>query len=247
MPCPESVKKCRIETLVKHIKTVHKKIHNIKCRQCGEGFHTKKQIEKHVRVGHQDTFLYCRASVKETGGECGKILYSDEGLISHVQCKHMDVQVVCLECSIAVFPGYLAHHITSVHSNDATVRCVVKECGDSFGGFSELRQHVDTAHHALALEWCEECSRFVLRLIEHNKVHHDAKLHFQPVFAVCLGVWCDCKHCDFMARGEGQLCRHVYVKYQKIANVKCEECGKSVKDYKKHVRVFHDELRIDTG
>ena len=62
----------------------------------------------------------------------------------HVQCKHMDGHVVCLKCGIAVFPGYHAHHITSVHSNDATVRCVVKECGDSFGGFSELRQHVNT-------------------------------------------------------------------------------------------------------
>ena len=65
----------------------------------------------------------------------------------------------------------------------------MKECGDSFGGFSELRQHVDTAHHALALEWCEECSQFVLRLLEHNKVQHDARLHFQPVFGVSQGVF----------------------------------------------------------
>ena len=152
---------------------------------------------------HQEIFIYCRATVKEAGGECGKILYSDEGLIIHVQCKHMDGLDVCLpiECSIAVFPGYLAHHITSVHSNDAT---------------------------------------------EHNKVQHDARLHFQPVFGVCLGVRCDCKDCDFMANGEGQLGRHVYVKHQKIAIVKCAECGKSVKDYKKHVRVFHDKLRIDS-
>ena len=50
-----------------------------------------------------------------------------------------------------------------------------------------------------------------------------------------------------MASGEGHLGRHVYVKHQKIAIVKCEECGKSVKDYKKHVRVFHDQLRIDSG
>ena len=124
----------------------------------------------------------------------------------------------------------------------------MKECGDSFGGFSELRQHVDTAHHALALKWCEECSRFVLQLLEYNKVQqHDARLHFQPVFGVCQGVRCDWKDCDFMASGEGKLGRHVYVKHQKIAIVKCAECGKSVKDYKNHVTVFHDKLRIDTG
>ena len=58
------------------------------------------------------------------------------------------------------------------------------------------------------------------------------------------GVRCDC---DFMASGEGQLGRHVHVRHHNIAIVKCAECGKSVKDYKKHVRVFHDELRIDTG
>ena len=64
---------------------------------------------------------------------------------------------------------------------------------------------------------------------------------------VWLGVRCDWKDCDFMASGEGHIGRHVYVKHQKIAIVKCEECGKSVKDYKKHVRVFHDKLRIDSG
>ena len=47
---------------------------------------------------------------------------------------------------------------------------------DSFGGFPELRQHVDTAQHALALEWCEKYSQFVLRLLEHNKVQGDARL-----------------------------------------------------------------------
>ena len=169
---------------------------------------------------HQGTFLYCRAKAKETG-ECSKILYSDEGLISHVQCKHMDVQVVCLECSIAVFPGYLAHHITSVHSNDATVRCVAKECGDS--------------------------SQFVLRILEPNKVQHDVRLHFHPVFGVCLGVRRDWKDYDFMASDEGHLGRHVYVKHHKTAIVKCEECGKSVKNYKKHVRVFHAQLRSNSG
>jgi len=170
-------------------------------------------------------------------------LYSEEGLISHVQCKHTDGHVVCPECSIAVFPGYLAHHISSVHSNNTTVRCVVKECGDNFGDFSELRQHVDTTHQPLGLEWCEECSQFVLQLLEHNKVQHEARLHFQPVFGVCLGVRCDWKDCEFMASGQRHLASHVYVKHQKIAIVKCEECGKSVKDFKKHVRVFHDKLK----
>ena len=78
--------------LMKHIKTV--KIHNMKCRQCGQGFYANKLIEKHVRVKHQGTFLYCRATAKETGGECGKILYSEEGLISHVQFKHIDGHVL---------------------------------------------------------------------------------------------------------------------------------------------------------
>ena len=50
-----------------------------------------------------------------------------------------------------------------------------------------------------------------------------------------------------MASGEGHIGRHVYMKHQKIAIVKCEEYGKSVKDYKKHVRAFHDKLMIDSG
>ena len=125
------------------------------------------------------TFLYCRATAKETAGNVVNIIRSDQSCSVHA--------LGCLECGIAVYPGYLDRHITSVHSNDATVRWVVKECGDSFGGFSELRQHVDTAHHALALKWCEECSRFVLQLLDYNKVQqHDARLHFGVIGKIVI-------------------------------------------------------------
>ena len=79
-------------------------IHCPECGHCGQGFNTKKQIEKHVRVKHQGTFLQCTTTAKETGGKCGKILYSEEGLISHVQCKHVDGHDVCLACSISPLP-----------------------------------------------------------------------------------------------------------------------------------------------
>merc|ERR1719186_739792 len=245
-PCPECGKRIRMETLIKHIKTAHRGLHNIKCQHCGQGFQNQKGLETHVRVKHQGTFLQCRAIVGK-GTECGKILYSEEGLISHVECKHLagqaSVQVVCPRCSTGVLPCYLLHHITSVHTDHNTLECVVKDCVAKLSDSVGLRQHVDTAHHTLGIEWCEECGQFVLQLGEHNKLQHEAELPFQPVYGVCVGQECGWESCTFMASSETHLVRHVRNEHQKVVCIKCEECGKKVKNIKEHVRVEHDKVK----
>jgi len=245
-PCPECGKRIRMETLIKHIKTAHRGLHNIKCQYCGQGFQNQKGLETHVRVKHQGTFLQCRAIVGK-GTECGKILYSEEGLISHVECKHLageaSVQVVCPRCSTGVLPCYLLHHITSVHTDHSTLECVVKDCVAKLSDSAGLRQHVDTVHHTLGLEWCEECGQFVLQLGDHYKLQHEAELPFQPVFGVCEGQECGWEGCKFMASSETHLVRHVRNEHQKVVCIKCEECGKKVKNIEEHVRVEHDKVK----
>jgi len=241
-PCPECGKKIRMETLVKHIKTAHKGMHKFKCQQCGQGFHNQKGLDHHVRVKHQGTFLHCKATL-ESGAECGKIIYSEEGLINHIQCKHMDGHAVCPQCSTAVFPCYLPHHITTVHNNQGSAECVVKGCGVWLSDYSEQRQHIDTVHQALGLEWCHVCSQVVLQLLEHNKIHHEAELPFQPVYGVCVGIQCTWQDCAFMANGETHLARHVKERHQKIEAVKCEECGKKVRNMEEHLNVIHDRVK----
>ena len=245
-PCPECGKKIRMETLMHHIKIAHRGLHNIKCQQCGQGFQNQKGLDTHVRVKHQGTFLQCRA-VAVKGTECGKILYSEEGLINHVECKHMvgqaSVLVACPMCLTGVLPCFLPHHITSVHADLGTVQCVVKECGVILSGSAALRQHVDTAHHTLGIEWCEECGQFVLQLGEHYKLQHEAELPFQPVYGVCVGQECGWESCTFMASSDTHLARHVRIEHKKVVYVKCEKCGKKVSNMEEHVRVQHDKVK----
>eukprot|EP00092_Neocalanus_flemingeri_P027150 GFUD01029444.1.p1 GENE.GFUD01029444.1~~GFUD01029444.1.p1 ORF type:complete len:816 (+),score=160.55 GFUD01029444.1:309-2450(+) len=247
-PCPECGKKIRMETLMIHMKRAHRGIYKIKCQQCGQGFQNQKCLETHVRVKHQGTFLFCRASMKMKGGtECGKILLSEEGLINHVECKHMagaaSTLDICPKCSTEVRACYLLQHITSLHSDLGTVECVVKECGARLSDMDELRHHVATVHHTLGLQWCRECGQHVLHLGEHGKLQHEVELPFQPVYGVCAGRVCGWEGCTFMANSETHMARHVKNQHQKIQWVKCEQCGKKVKNLEEHVRVHHEKIK----
>ena len=47
---PECDEKPKMKSLAKHIKTVHRVRHNLKCQLCGLGCRNMKQHEKHVTV-----------------------------------------------------------------------------------------------------------------------------------------------------------------------------------------------------
>jgi len=242
-PCPECGKRVRMELLMKHVKTAHRGIHNIKCQQCGQGFQSQKGLRRHVMVHHVGTFAYCRASNK-TGVECGKILHSEEGLINHVECKHMAApEVACPECSTQVPPCYLLHHITSIHTTPGQVECPVKGCEVRKGDEEGLKHHVDTDHLSLGLEWCHQCAQFVMQMEEHWKLQHVVKLPFNLVYGLCKGQVCPLNGCDFMATSSIHLEGHVRRKHKKVrvniksfSNVKSEECGKKVDDIGEHVQ-----------
>merc|ERR1719369_949805 len=151
-PCPECGLKVKMDMLMKHVKTAHRGIHNIKCEECGQGFHNQKLLARHVQVQHKGAFIYCRATSKK-GIECGKILHSEGGLINHIECKHLidedNVQIVCPECPIQVPACYLLHHIVSMHTNSGQVECLIKSCKIKMSDTDSLRQHVESHHKKL--------------------------------------------------------------------------------------------------
>ena len=80
------------------------------------------------------------------------------------------------------------------------------------------------------IEWCQVCRQVVLQLPEHNKLHHEAELPFQPVYGVCVGIQCTWQDCAFMANGETHLARHVKERHQKTEAVK--SVGKGLETWK---------------
>jgi len=243
-PCPECGKKIRMESLMVHVRKTHKGMFSIKCEICGQGFQNQKGLETHKRVKHVGSYIYCKAS-NVTGGECGKILYSEEGLLNHVECKHIvlgSAKTTCTECSVAVYTCYMQHHVTFVHGNHDIMCCVVKYCDMKVKDKSELRLHIDRDHSSLGLEWCYQCELFVLKLTEHKKLQHEADLQFQPVYGVCAGQTCNWEGCEFMASSETHLARHVR-SVHKTPMVKCEICGKKVRNIEDHVRSQHLKMK----
>jgi len=246
-PCPECGKKFRMECLHQHIMTVHKGIYPFTCPQCKQGFQNQKGLSTHVRTRHQGVFLHCRA-VTEKGLECGKVILSEEGLISHMERQHLaGARVACPQCGVAVSPAYLPEHLRRRHLGDQQLVCVLDTCGDVVTDRGDLRRHVEGEHAALELEWCEQCSEFCLELGEHRRLRHEAALwegeEARPVFGVVRGVTCHHDNCDFMATGSTHLARHVKLKHENKVSVKCELCGKKTFNMEKHVRIQHDKQK----
>ena len=235
-PCPDCGKKVRMDMLMRHMKTAHRGLHNFRCDDCGQGFQNKKGLTTHVRTHHKGTFVYCRATTKK-GVECGKILHSEEGLIKHIECKHIIANITCPECPIQVPTCYVLNHILTAHTNQEQNECLVKGCDAKMTDRDELRKHVENHHNSLSLEWCKECSQFVMQLEEHLKLQHEVRLPFQPLYGVCEGMLCSWDDCDFMATSQTNLIGHMNKKHNLLA--RCDKCGKKVQHLEKHMKKFH--------
>ena len=247
-PCPECGKKFRMECLHQHIMTVHKGIYPFKCPHCEQGFQNQKGLSTHVRIRHQGLYLYCR-TVNKKGLECGKVILSEEGLINHIECKHLGPgggeTTSCPQCQSVVFSCYLAEHVRREHLADSELLCPVETCGELARDRSGLREHVDTEHDSLGLEWCEECEEFSIELAEHKKLRHEVGLwegaEFRPMFGIMLGTRCHHLDCSFMATGPTHLARHVKLSHELRVSVKCELCGKKTFNMEKHMKIQHDK------
>ena len=82
--CPECGKKIRVESLLSHIKIVHRGIYPFPCTQCERGFQNQKDLKTHTIVKHNGTFLYCKATSSE-GVECKQVLFSEASMMKHVE------------------------------------------------------------------------------------------------------------------------------------------------------------------
>ena len=116
--CPECGKKIRVESLLSHIKIVHRGIYPFPCTRCERGFQNQKDLKTHTIVKHNGTFLYCKATSSE-GVECKQVLFSEASMMKHVEKHHLGEgweTVPCPECSAVLLPCHLANHIHTAHT-----------------------------------------------------------------------------------------------------------------------------------
>eukprot|EP00092_Neocalanus_flemingeri_P017324 GFUD01018737.1.p1 GENE.GFUD01018737.1~~GFUD01018737.1.p1 ORF type:complete len:886 (+),score=196.54 GFUD01018737.1:76-2733(+) len=242
-PCPECGKKISMESLLNHIKVVHRGLYPFQCSHCDRGFQNHMNLETHVRAQHNGTFLFCKATTTK-GVECRKVMFSEDTLLKHVENKHLDEggmrTVACPECGTAILPCYLAHHVSAEHhSSQKAGQCLVEGCTDQLSGGDDLKQHLETVHSSLSLEWCSQCSQPTLNLTSHSKLLHEVQRLFQPLYGICVTQACSWEGCTFMGRSSTHLANHVYQKHKRMTNIKCDQCGMQTTNITEHIRIQH--------
>ena len=148
--------------------------------------------------------------------------------------------VNCTLCNEVIMTCYLAYHMKS-HANTDHVKCIIENCDVFSGNRSEMKNHVDTFHFDLGLQWCAECAVHVLDHEIHWKLQHEVQLPFNPIYSIYEGKLCGWLDCTYMAITPEHLDAHIKNTHELW--VKCEECGKKVNDIEGHIRLNHATVK----
>ena len=111
-----------------------------------------------------------------------------------------------------------------------------RDCGQSFDNFFKFYKHRVQSHGE---SWqCSECSLVF-------KSHQSMKYHQEKVHRMTKGAqkrWKKCEHCEFTAKFEKVMTKHLFEQHEQTM---CSKCGENFSDYSaysKHCRQ-HDPLK----
>ncbi|XP_063407539.1 PR domain zinc finger protein 15-like [Mytilus trossulus] len=166
----------------------HMKVHgdkSISCPYCDKKFHYPEYLKVHIAGVHEKKTQYqC--------SECGKILTSKPGLVSHMKLFHCDAKEVypCPECGKCFSQkGNMKTHMFS-HGKERTFQCTF--CTKAFKYPEQLKRH--KLCHTLGMKFlCEICEKSFVKdyeLQKHIQVNHSNKMY---VCEFC-GSRCGLKH-----------------------------------------------------
>lgn len=208
---------------------------NYNCDKCGEVLKFRKNLKKHMKEKHLNSFYNCNS--------CPQSFRSKTKLISHsleVHSIKMRVVVENFSCEICNMKFdaksiYESHRAT--HFDERPEKCGI--CNDSFKNIGNLNRHMKYVHAENRDEICEICSKSFknqMALKSHkNTVHADLK------------VYVNCLYCNkiFM---EKCLKSHIINSHTEIGKIKkftCEICKKSFKTkslLNRHIASVHEAV-----
>ncbi|CAC5367640.1 KRAB [Mytilus coruscus] len=166
----------------------HMKVHgdkSISCPYCDKKFHYPEYLKVHIAGVHEKKTQYqC--------SDCGKILTSKPGLVSHMKLFHSETKEVypCPECGKCFSQkGNMKTHMFS-HGKERTFQCTY--CSKAFKYPDQLNRH--KLCHTLGMKFqCEVCEKSFVKdyeLQKHIQVNHSNKMY---VCEFC-GSRCGLKH-----------------------------------------------------
>ena len=120
------------------------------CTSCSEVFTDKLVLSNHYKSSHIN-------NKKHECKECHKSFLRKDGLLRHVEAKHLQVKHQCSECPMSFKNKfYLEDHVRGIHKQCQTFDC--KSCDKRFPLKSTYYRHVYSVHGKK--KWlCQVCQK----------------------------------------------------------------------------------------
>ena len=185
-----SLKKCRD-------KTETKQLYNIQCKDCGQNFPQKVNLNRHRKSCHSEdmtvkcdmcsfkfqseTELYIHMIKKHGQGDneflcpkCPKVFSRARSLRNHVDYMHLGLGIPCSVCGKACSKYDIKAH-EAIHRTTKDFKCDL--CSAAFKTKSELQLH-RKRHTKPYSVYCEMCGQGCFsgkELVEHQRIHTGEK------------------------------------------------------------------------
>ena len=207
-----------------------------KCRYCGMNCNTKKRLEKHIIMNHEQPHkcdlctefnYYFIKEIKKhlmtvhnkryeyKCDICEKVNFTKESSRKHFKSVHEGFRFQCNLCNKEYTQKLqLKSHIKSVHEG---LKHKCTKCDKTFNIKQSLTEHVKFVHEGFAKMKCELCFKPFIRqsrLNWHMKSAHSNQLHFE------------CNLCDYKGKHRSSLKKHHERIHLKKRDQVCYICGK---------------------
>jgi len=208
-----------------HMKNVHSE-ESHPCSECDYIGKSAYYTKKHAERVHSNTSSPGRKinRKKKTNNvlRCGQCEFScakDTALQEHQFTAHGQI-LTCEPCNM----NFDDLETYSFHIKKHTVACDI--CGKSIQE-SGIQKHMDLMHGELSeqFEVCPECG---ISIKTASIAAHIKKVHTSNLKA--------CTFCDYSAKTEYDLNRHIKRKHTESTVVNCPWCGRLTKDLDRHLR-----------
>jgi len=205
---------------------------NYVCGECGTGFVSTKDLNRH-RVVHTGEKPY-------SCPYCDQKFTAPSSRATHIRSIHEKSQeFLCPECEKPFNQkSNMVKHYKTIHLETVVIIC--QECGRDFNQASALRRHIKIVHKKELPHACGQCGkRFALA--ESLKKHMEA-IHLKSRAYPCT-------YCDYAASRADMLKIHIRKIHTKEWSYKCGVCeGKGTpwgcilpKELRRHMQTRHPQ------
>jgi len=203
---------------------------NYVCSECGTGFVSSKDLNRH-RVVHTGEKPY-------SCPYCDQKFTAPSSRATHIRSIHEKSQeFLCPECEKPFNQkSNMVKHYKTIHLETVVIIC--QECGRDFNQASALRRHIKIVHKKELPHACGQCGkRFALA--ESLKKHMEA-IHLKSRAYPCT-------YCDYAASRADMLKIHIRKIHTKEWSYKCDVCEEKgtpwgcilPKELRRHMQTRH--------